>query len=358
MLEHKGTVALETDRLILRRFKPEDAEPMYANWCADPDVTKYLRWPTHGSIDESRKVLEDIWLPRYIEPSFYQWAIEVKDIHELIGSIGVVKSDDKMQMVHIGYCIGKAWWRKGYTSEALIRLVQFFFEDVGVNRIESLHDPRNPNSGKVMQKAGLRYEGTSSQSDWNNQGVCDAVNYAILARDYFKNPPSALSVMPVTRPATQDDIEIVTDLLCELYNMNRDELLAENNQHFSDERQGFFLCFAENTPIGIAHAALRSEYVNGTELGGTCGYLEAIYVRPEYRNNGVATALVRSCETWAKERDCREFASDCLLQSIHLKTEPRNDKLHLWPMMKNIAVEHSTTGAKGTAKEKQPRYSK
>jgi ribosomal-protein-alanine N-acetyltransferase len=215
MLKHKGTVTLETERLILRRFKPEDAETMYANWCADHDVTKYLMWPPHGSIDETRQVLEDIWLSRYDELDFYQWAIEVKEIHEPIGSIGVVKSDDKVQMVHIGYCIGKAWWHKGYTSEALSRLVQFFFEEAGVNRIETRHDPRNPNSGKVMQKAGLRYEGTSLQSDWNNTGICDAANYAILARDYFENSLPTLSVKPVTRTATQKRIEMCIDELLE-----------------------------------------------------------------------------------------------------------------------------------------------
>ena len=104
-------------------------------------------WKTHDSIEESQRVLSDIWLSHYDEPDFYQWAIVPKDINESIGSIGVVKHDDKAQMVHIGYCIGKAWWRKGYVPEALIRLVRFFFEDVGVNRIESCHDPRNPNSG-------------------------------------------------------------------------------------------------------------------------------------------------------------------------------------------------------------------
>ena len=186
-MTHKGTIPLETDRLILRRFTAEDDSAMFKNWCADPDVTKYLMWKTHESIEESRQVLSDIWLSHYDEPDFYQWAIEVKDIHEPIGSIGAVKSDDKTQMVHIGYCIGRAWWRKGYTSEALCRLVRFFFEDVGLNRIESRHDSRNPNSGKVMLKAGLRYEGTSLQSDWNNQGICDAANYAILARNYFGN---------------------------------------------------------------------------------------------------------------------------------------------------------------------------
>ncbi|MDR1000870.1 MAG: GNAT family N-acetyltransferase [Clostridiales bacterium] len=185
-MTHKGTVTLETERLILRRFTVDDAESMFANWCTDPDVTKYLMWPPHSSIEVTRQSLYDIWLSRYNELDFYQWAIEVKDIHEPIGSIGVMKQDDKTRMVHCGYCIGKAWWRKGYTSEALTRLVRFFFEEIDVNRIESRHDPRNPNSGKVMQKAGLRYEGTFHESDWNNQGVCDAAYYAILAKDYFR----------------------------------------------------------------------------------------------------------------------------------------------------------------------------
>ncbi len=75
---------------------------------------------------------------------------------------------------------------QGFTSEALSRLICFFFEEVKVNRIESRHDPRNPNSGKVMMKCGLKHEGgTSRQSDWNNQGICDASFYGMLASDYF-----------------------------------------------------------------------------------------------------------------------------------------------------------------------------
>ena len=88
-------------------------------------------------------------------------------------------------MVHIGYCIGRKWWNNGITSEALKELIRFFFEEVCVNRIESRHDPRNPNSGKVMTKHGLKYEGTMRQSDINNQGICDAAFYALLSEDYF-----------------------------------------------------------------------------------------------------------------------------------------------------------------------------
>lgn len=183
-LNHIGTIALETNRLILRQFQDTDDTTMFNNWCNDPDVTKYLMWKTHDSIEETRRVLNDIWISQYDKLDFYQWAMIVKQTHEPIGSIGVVKHDDSTKMVHIGYCIGKRWWNNGYTSEALIRLVKFFFEDVGINRIESRHDPRNPNSGKVMLKAGLRYEGTSLESEFNNQGICDAANYAILTREF------------------------------------------------------------------------------------------------------------------------------------------------------------------------------
>lgn len=69
-------------------------------------------------------------------------------------------------MVHVGYCIGKKWWHQGITSEALAALINFFFKEVKANRIESRHDPRNPNSGKVMEKCGLIYEGTIRQCEF------------------------------------------------------------------------------------------------------------------------------------------------------------------------------------------------
>jgi ribosomal-protein-alanine N-acetyltransferase len=65
-------------------------------------------------------------------------------------------------------------------SEALKAVMDFFFDEVGANRIESRHDPNNPHSGMVMKKCGMQYEGTMRLSDKNNQGVCDASWYALL----------------------------------------------------------------------------------------------------------------------------------------------------------------------------------
>ena len=184
-MRHCGTEKLETDRLILRQFTIDDANAMYNNWANDPEVTKYLMWPHHTNVEVSKNVLLD-WIYHYKEEDYYQWAIVLKDNgNEPIGSMSVVHKDDRIEMVHIGYCIGKKWWKQGITSEALSVLLKFFFKKVGINRVELRHDPRNIYSGKVMLKCGLRYEGTCREADWNNQGKCDCMLYALLAKDYF-----------------------------------------------------------------------------------------------------------------------------------------------------------------------------
>lgn len=179
-MEHRGTQRLETERLILRRFVSEDADAMYKNWAADKEVTKYLTWPAHSSPDVSRFVVEE-WAKSYSDDKYYQWAIVFKENgEEPIGSISAVHMDEDIAMVHIGYCIGRTWWHKGIMSEAMKAVMNFFFEEVEVNRIEARHDPRNPNSGKVMEKCGMKYEGTMRSADRNNQGICDACYYALL----------------------------------------------------------------------------------------------------------------------------------------------------------------------------------
>ena len=181
-MKHCGTLPLETDRLILRRFAVDDAEAMYRNWCSDAEVTKFLTWPPHKSVEVSRRVLSG-WVESYARENYYQWAVVPKALGEPIGSIAAVGMNEDTEMVHIGYCIGRAWWHQGYTTEALRALIGFFFDTVGVNRIEAQHDPRNPHSGMVMQRCGLKYEGTLRQAVRSNQGVCDACWYALLRED-------------------------------------------------------------------------------------------------------------------------------------------------------------------------------
>ncbi len=181
-MRHLGTQRIETPRLILRRFAIEDAQPMFDNWASDPEVTKFLTWPAHGSVEVSQWVVND-WISHYEEDTFYQWAIVPKELDQPIGSISVVSRNEEVELVHIGYCIGKNWWHRGIMTETLQAVIDFFFGEVGVNRVETRHDPNNPNSGAVMRKCGMKYEGTLRQSDRNNQGICDAAWYGILRED-------------------------------------------------------------------------------------------------------------------------------------------------------------------------------
>lgn len=186
-MNHCGTEYIETERLILRRFKVEDAEAMYKNWASNNEVTKFLMWTSHKDVSESRKILEE-WINNYSKNDFYQWAITLKkNGKEPIGSISVVSYDDTVEKVEIGYCIGEKWWHRGITSEALEYVIKFLFHKVNVQRIASRHDSRNMNSGGVMKKCGMKYEGTLRKSDWTNQGICDACYYSLLKSEYNCN---------------------------------------------------------------------------------------------------------------------------------------------------------------------------
>ena len=183
LMEHHGTKTIETERLVLRAFEPSDAAAAFRNWTSDDKVTEFLRWPTHRDISVTERVVAD-WVSRSAEPDFYQWAIVLRELGEPVGTISVVDRNERLGILHIGYCVGSRWWRRGITTEAFRAIIPYLFGEVGANRIESWHDPDNPNSGAVMRKCGLRYEGTLRQADYSNRGVVDACVYGLLRSEW------------------------------------------------------------------------------------------------------------------------------------------------------------------------------
>ncbi|MBQ9316918.1 MAG: GNAT family N-acetyltransferase [Atopobiaceae bacterium] len=181
-MQHKGTQRLLTSRLELRRLTLADAEQMYAHWAADREVTRFLTWPPHATVDVTRGVLEE-WVAGYASDDFYQWGIVLNETSELVGTISVVSIDDDVDAVEIGYCLGRAWWSKGIMTEALRRIIAFFFDEVGANRVCAKHDVDNPASGAVMAKCGMRREGVRRAGARSNRGIVDVACYALLAED-------------------------------------------------------------------------------------------------------------------------------------------------------------------------------
>jgi ribosomal-protein-alanine N-acetyltransferase len=189
-MEHKGTVTLETERLILRRFKLDDLEPYYRNCLSEYDVWKWSNYNPINCIEDVTNVEKQFtekWFVQYDNLNHYNWAIELKETQEVIGRIRGINPNERINQIEYAYEIGKKWWNKGLMTEAVKKTMDFFFNSVKANRVCADHAHGNPASGKVMQKSGMVYEGTMKQASICNNGLYDKVCYAVLAEDYFKN---------------------------------------------------------------------------------------------------------------------------------------------------------------------------
>ena len=185
---HKGSVVLETERLILRRFTIDDLEPVFYNCWSKPEVwqwTNYKPMKTTEDVVKTAEMFTEDWLGAYSRPNRYSWAIQLKASGDVIGRFFGMYPEDRLKQIELAYEIGPDWWNQGYMTEAVKRVLDYFFREIGFNRVYAYHAHENPASGRVMQKCGMLYEGTMRQACLCNRGIFDKVNYAILAEDYF-----------------------------------------------------------------------------------------------------------------------------------------------------------------------------
>ena len=117
---------IETERLLLRKVRREDAADIYAHYANDPEVTKYMTWNVHESIDTTNAVM-DFWLGDYDKPECYRWGIVRRADQEFMGMIDVVGYHEGIPV--IGYCSGRAYWGNGYMTEALNAVLKQLKED-------------------------------------------------------------------------------------------------------------------------------------------------------------------------------------------------------------------------------------
>lgn len=182
-MKHKGTVLLETERLLLRRFEISDSKDMYNNWASDEEVVKYLTWKKYKNVEVAEETISS-WIKNYDKDDFYQYAIVLKSTNDLVGSICAIPYTEK-EAAYLGYCIGKKWWGQGIVVEACKKLFEYLFLEVGFNRIAAICDVENISSEKVMKKLGMKYEGTLRQNGISNKGIYDEVYYSILKNEYL-----------------------------------------------------------------------------------------------------------------------------------------------------------------------------
>ena len=184
---------LHTPRLILRAFTEADAEDVFA-WAGDARVTMFLGWQPHESIEATRQVLAG-WIAEYANEDHYDWAIEFGG--RVIGRIHTNYVSRGHRRCELGYYIGHDYWGKGLASEALRRVLDYLFNEAGMNRVEAIYEPENPASGRVMEKCGMKYEGTLRQFFRCRDGsYADGLLYAVLTEDFNhikEKPPCSTS---------------------------------------------------------------------------------------------------------------------------------------------------------------------
>ena len=181
-MQHAGTVQINTLKLTLRKINIDDADMMFRNWANDDEVSRYMRWSTHKTVEETKSIIQE-WFNNYSDIHTYHWGICLKD-GKMIGSVGVMITAEYDFKGEIGYCIGRNWWGQGYTSEAVKAVIDYMYINTDIERIEAYHSIQNPASGKVMLKAGMRKDGFAKHKYKNRDGFQDCDLYGIIRAEW------------------------------------------------------------------------------------------------------------------------------------------------------------------------------
>src|SRR5262249_54999274 len=142
---------IETARLVLRKPTPTDAEAIFERYSSDTEVTKYLGWPRHQSIEQTRQFLA------FSEAEWGRWPagpylIESRDDRKLLGSTGLAFETPTVAIT--GYVLARDAWGRGYATEALTAIVTSA-SVLGVRRLYALCHPANRASIRVLEKCGF-----------------------------------------------------------------------------------------------------------------------------------------------------------------------------------------------------------
>ena len=151
-----GKLVIETKRLLLREYVPEDAQAMFEIGC-NPIVQKYTGDPCLTSVEETRTMLCERPIADYRKYGFGRWAVVLKATSKVIGMAGL-KYLQEMNEVDVGYRMLPEYWGLGLATEASQASVKYGFETLKLSRIIGLVAPANIGSVRVLEKSGLMFE--------------------------------------------------------------------------------------------------------------------------------------------------------------------------------------------------------
>ena len=175
---------IQTERLLLRKVTPGDAEDMLA-YISDPEVARHTTWEPYDSIEQVRDHLRSV-ISNYERGEPANWGVTLRESGRLIGMCGFMAGswEPEYARASLGYAIAREYWDRGLTTEAMRAAIAFGFNHLSLNRIEARCIAENTASERVMQKAGLSYEGTLRDYVFRKGAYRDYKVYSILRREH------------------------------------------------------------------------------------------------------------------------------------------------------------------------------
>lgn len=174
---------LETRRLVLRALQETDA-PQMQSLAGDREIAATTMTIPHPYPDGAAESFIRMQRDEFANRKSISFAITRPDDDLLIGMIGIMLSPEDSRG-EIGYWVGRPYWGQGFVTEAAGRVLQYGFEELGLNRIWALHFHTNPASGAVMRKLGMRQEGVLRKHARKWGEFVDYHCYAMLREEYF-----------------------------------------------------------------------------------------------------------------------------------------------------------------------------
>jgi ribosomal-protein-alanine N-acetyltransferase len=175
-------MVLETKRLGLREFVESDWKTVldYQN---DPRYLRFYPWQRRTEAEVRAFVQNFIEWQNYLQRYKFQWALILKDSGQLIGNIGIRKENSSDHQAEIGYEINPKFWGQGYASEAALAVRNFGFQKLGLHRIWAHCLEENSASRRVLEKIGMRLEGTLRDNEFFKERYWNTCLYAILINE-------------------------------------------------------------------------------------------------------------------------------------------------------------------------------
>jgi [ribosomal protein S5]-alanine N-acetyltransferase len=148
---------LETERLILRELIATDAQRIFDCFSSE-DVTRFYGMDAMTEVEQANQLI-DLFSKNYLEKRGIRWGIELKESGQLIGTIGFNNWASRHMRAEIGYDLHPLFWSKGYASEAVNRVCNYGFHELGLTRIGAVVFIENEASNRLLIKLGFQHEG-------------------------------------------------------------------------------------------------------------------------------------------------------------------------------------------------------